>query len=307
MRLLVAGDTHGNTRWVCDCLIPLATDLGCAGIVQLGDFGYWEHTEDGVQYLDDVDAAAASAGIPLFWLRGNHDNVELLRERYDNVDHRTWFGLWRIREHVYHIPDGAVFEWQGLRFRAFGGAYSVDKDWRLELEAKRHRSAAYREDARRKKGLPPEPVPAAAGTIWFPGEEMSDEDMDGFLAEKVGDIDVVLSHDKPRSTPACGLKDLPLCLANQDRLQRALQHHKPALWLHGHLHLRSDVVLRGGTRVICLNCDDQAAGPGWRRADTFCVLDWQPDTSSAERPGKPKLTVITGADALAASTVADAA
>ncbi len=298
MRLLVAGDTHGNTRWVCDRLYPWAKDLGCDGIVQLGDFGFWEHTDDGVDYLDRVDAAAAAAGIPLFWLRGNHDNIALLRTRYDNADHRAAFGFWQVRDQVFHIPDGTVFAWDNLRFRAFGGAYSVDKDWRLKLEAKRHRAAEYREAGRRAKGLPAEPIPPAAGTVWFPEEELTDAQMAGLLRADVGAVDVVLSHDKPRSVPAAGFKDLPQCTANQDRLQRALVHHHPRLWLHGHLHTHFDVTLPGGTRVLSLNCDDQAAVRGWRAGDAFCLLHWD-----AEHPAAVRVT--PGAAALAALATAD--
>jgi hypothetical protein len=303
MRLLVAGDTHGNTRWICDYLYPRAKELRCDGIVQLGDFGYWEHTEDGVEFLDQVNDAAVDAGIPLFWLRGNHDNVELLTARYGNPDHRAWFGFWQVRDQIFHIPDGTAFEWQGLRLRAFGGAYSVDKEWRLKLEAKRYRAAAAREAGRRERGLAAEPIRSTAGTIWFPGEELTDAAMDGFLRENVGDVDVVLSHDKPRATPADGLKDLLECLANQDRLQRALDHHKPRLWLHGHLHRHSDWTLHNGTRVISLNCDDEAAHLGWRPGDTFCVLDW-----SAPEPGSnrgPHLRVTKGGVALVEQAAAD--
>lgn len=284
MRLLVAGDTHGNTRWVRDYLYPWAVDLHCDGIVQVGDFGFWEHEPAGVQFLDEVSRLAGATGVPLFWLRGNHDNIGLLRERYGAMEHRVEFGFWRVREGVMYIPDGCVFEWQGLRFRAFGGAYSVDKQWRLDLERKPGRGA---------------------GTLWFPGEELTDEEMDGLLAQKVGSIDVILSHDKPRASPSMGLKKFLECLPNQDRLQRAMDLHRPSLWLHGHLHRPVDQILWQGTRVIGLDCDDHAAGPGWRRTDSFCVLDWTPDWSSTERPGQPQVTVIPGAQAIAMLRVAD--
>ena len=42
MRILLAGDTHGNTTHV-RYLIDVAVDQGCDRIFQLGDFGAWEH------------------------------------------------------------------------------------------------------------------------------------------------------------------------------------------------------------------------------------------------------------------------
>lgn len=42
-RLLVAGDTHGNLPWI-GTLSTLAKRYECAGVLQLGDFGFWPNT-----------------------------------------------------------------------------------------------------------------------------------------------------------------------------------------------------------------------------------------------------------------------
>ncbi len=47
-RVLLAGDTHGNGRWVGH-LCKLARRHGCEVILQLGDFGFWPHTTAGLR------------------------------------------------------------------------------------------------------------------------------------------------------------------------------------------------------------------------------------------------------------------
>lgn len=47
-RILVAGDTHGNWVHWQRVLLPAAREHKVDGIVQLGDFGYWPLTSDGL-------------------------------------------------------------------------------------------------------------------------------------------------------------------------------------------------------------------------------------------------------------------
>lgn len=290
MRLLVAGDTHGNIEFISDYLYPCAADLGCDLIVQVGDFGYWEHDpEDDDDFLGRVDDAAHAFGIPFYWLRGNHDNIKYCLARYDV---HTEDGFLVCRDNVLHIPDGHVWTWGGHRLRAFGGAYSVDKDRRLKQEAQLYRRAAAREQARRDAGRPPRPIPSYQGWSWFPEEELTDAQMRAFLAADNGPLDVVLSHDKPikaepRHLP--GWRNLPGTVANQERLQSALDAHQPRLWIHGHLHLPYvDKVGtdRGTTTVVGLGCDDRAAPRFQRPADAWCVLELAPDKPIVRLDGR---------------------
>lgn len=281
MRLLILGDTHGNGPWLRDYVYPLALRLRIDAILQLGDFGFWEHMPAGVEYLDLVSQLACDTGIPMYALRGNHDKSSLVLERYgDKADPQ---GFIPVRDGVYYIPDGLVWEWPGSRFRAFGGAYSVDKEYRLDAEARAYEKAARKEAYRRQAGAEPKPIPSTAGTLWFPEEEMTDADMDRHLANWQGPVDVIVSHDKPRaSNPHWNRKDFPECLPNQDRLQRAALHHQPGWWLHGHLHVRyTDEIRVGGddksTVVVGLAPDREAAELRWRPTDSWCVLSTTPE------------------------------
>lgn len=278
MRIFVAGDTHGNTRFLADYLYTWAQRLGADVLLQLGDFGFWEHTDEGAAFLDRVGEVAASTGTPCCFLRGNHDNIALLRERYGTAP-ASPEGFWTIRRGLYHIPDGRAWQWAGRRFRAFGGAYSVDKQWRLDLEAKRRAKAQTRQRYRRLADQPPEPIPETAGTVWFPDEELTDDQYTWLLGADDSKVDILLSHDKPAmSNPGLKLKDEPGCRRNQQWLQRAVVHHRPDLMLHGHLHHPYADTIRSGddnafTKVVGLGCDDQAGGRGYRPTDAWCLLD----------------------------------
>ncbi len=282
MRLLIAGDTHGNTEFIRDYLYPCAADLGCDLIAQVGDFGYWEHVPQEDGFLDEVDAAAHTFGIPFYWLRGNHDNIKHCLDRYGAQRDDAGFVI--CRDNVRHIPDGHIWTWGGHRLRAFGGAHSPDKQWRLDQEAKLYRAAVSREQARRAQGKPAQPVPPTAGRLWFPEEELTDAQMWAFLDADSGPLDVVLSHDKPLTAWPRHLSNwtnLPGTVANQVRLQRALDAHRPALWIHGHLHIPyTDRV--ENTTVVGLGCDDRA-GRFQRAADAWCLLELT--------PGKPLVRI----------------
>ncbi len=263
---MLAGDTHGNTAFVTHYLYPTAVCLGVDHIIQVGDFGYWEHKPPGVRYLDVLDQAAVRSQIPLYWLHGNHDNHALALAKYKR---RTIEGFVPVRSHVFYIPQGASWMWEdgvvkpyardnagAITARAFGGAYSIDKAWRLDHERERN----------------------DPGSLWFPEEEMTDQEMAHLLAADSDPRTIVFSHDKPRSSnPGLPLKDMPECHFNQDRLQRALLAHTPSFWVHGHLHYRYADRVRSGddstTAVIGLGCDDLAADRFQKPWHAWAVLE----------------------------------
>lgn len=237
MKVMLAGDTHGYIAAI-EYLMFNAQREGCDAIFQVGDFGFWEHAEEGVDFLDDVAGLAENYNIPLFALDGNHDKTSLVLEKYK----ATWApgGFMTVRPNVFYSPRGNRWHWNGVRFISLGGAYSVDKWIRVDEEkdksAKIRKRNAYRGNYPKSEDT--------TGTLWFPEEEMTDEDMAGFLVDG-SPVDVILAHDKPRaSDPGWNRKDEPECWPNQDRLQLAIQTLQPKLFVHGHLHLRYNHMIR---------------------------------------------------------------
>ncbi len=274
MKILVAGDTHGNIRHT-EYLIRTAASQGCSRVFVVGDFGYWEHTKAGVQFLDQVDAYSSDWGIPVYFLDGNHDKTSLLLTKYDAPKNLDGDGFIVVRTNVFYARRGLRWTWDGLRFIALGGAYSVDKEMRLDQEE------------RFSSKFPPE-------SLWFPEEEMSDWDMSEILEDREP-VDVILAHDKPRgSNPRWHRKDIAETWPNQDRLQRAVQRLDPELYIHGHLHWpyvdqmwhSHDGITRDMhvTTVVGLDCDGHA-GPkdkSWTVLDTEKVRLTKRDTPQEE-------------------------
>jgi predicted phosphodiesterase len=263
VKILLAGDTHGDISH-CQYLVLKALTNECDRVFILGDFGYWEHQKAGVRFLDQLNEYASGLDVPVYFLDGNHDKTSLLMDRYGDLRDEEGFVI--VRPHVLYAPRGHRWTWDnGVRFIALGGAYSVDKDWRLQQEE------LYPDE------WPPE-------SLWFPEEEMSDEDMDHFLEDRT-QVDVMLAHDKPRSSsPKWNRKDLLECLPNQDRMQRAMRALRPKAYFHGHLHyFYTDEVWYGHdgptqdmvtTKVMGLLCNPEAGDSTYvNKSLSWQVLD----------------------------------
>lgn len=259
-RILFAGDTHTRTDHVYK-LLDVAVANDCSRIFQVGDFGYWEHEPWGVEFLDDINRYAHHVGVNICFLDGNHDNIRLLLEKYSsNVDAE---GFVIVRPRVRYAPRGHVWTWKGKTFMALGGAYSVDKNWRLAQE----QHAADEAD---------EPVSKHRGTWWFPEEEMTDGELSRYLTAAPQKINILLTHDKPRGTnPGWNRKDFPDCWPNQDRIQAAVRATAPDTLIHGHLHWRYEQQMehdRGVTHVIGLSSDPYTA-MRHKESDSWMVFD----------------------------------
>lgn len=265
MRILFAGDTHGDSTHV-RYLVGRAKASSCDRVFVLGDFGHWPHMADGRRFLEQLNNLATKEQVPIYFLDGNHDNMPPIyrtpqpADRYGFLHPTVVEGdKETVMTNIHYAPRGHQWIWGSKRFIALGGAYSVDKDYRLKEEARRGRS----------------------NYLWFETEEMTDGDMENILrtaSPRV--VDVMLAHDKPlRSQPDWNRKDLPECLPNQRRLQRAIDHLAPEHYFHGHLHyFYTDTVQIGGTgkpcNVVGLDCNAEAAqSPNYDRTKSWLVFD----------------------------------
>lgn len=270
VRVLFAGDTHGATPHVV-YLLRTAQKQACPKVFVVGDFGFWEHTHEGRVFLDKVNRLAHQSEIDVAALDGNHDNWSLVLDTYTERDDD---GLVVVRDHIRYAPRGHRWTWGTTRILALGGAASLDKEWRLEEEGRLSAKAIRKSKFRQAAGGAPAPPRNYAGTLWFPDEELSDDDVETVLADGTP-VDLLLTHDKPRrSRLGFNRKDDAAAWPNQERVQRVVDAYGPARLVHGHLHVRYTDRL-DDTAVEGLACDYNAgfALPGYRREDSWMVLE----------------------------------
>lgn len=219
-KILVCGDTHGNTSAICNVAIPMARKNGCKLIVQVGDFGYWEHTQEGVRFLNKVSKCLVREDMTMIWLDGNHENHPMLWREYwpSGPD-----GFCTIRENLHYLPRGTVWKIGHVTCLALGGAFSIDRDWRIGEEL--------------YSGKPE--------TLWWSTEMIRFEEATQAVknAKEKGPVDIMFTHDCPTGTDIEGIhsKDkwiYPETWQNRDLLREVFDEVQPKLLIHGHYHTR---------------------------------------------------------------------
>lgn len=257
-RVLLAGDVHGNGKWV-GTLCKLASRHGCDTILQLGDFGYWPHTDKGLRFLDQVDRHAERYGVRcLYWIDGNHENHEMLAGLKADED-----GFVTIGDRCRYAPRGHRWSWGRVDFGALGGAFSMDHHYRVE------------------------------GVSWWPNEMPTDADVAN-LGE--APLDVLLCHDAPEGAPIrkfeLRARDEMLCSLVRERILQAVKATRPELVVHGHWHRRTSSELgwptdRDGelhwasTQVEGLAADKQGDHRAWAvlEVDPLKFIDGEAEVS----------------------------
>lgn len=255
-RIAFAGDWHENTDWP-ERAIEHAKELGADVVVHLGDFGY-NFTRP---FLDGVTAELSRAGIPLLFVDGNHENFTRLYRYPVGPD-----GLRKLTDGVWHLPRGFRWEWGAVHFLALGGAYSVDRPYRVP------------------------------GVSWWPEETIGRADVARVAAS--GFADVLISHDCPAGVVIPGIDDrttpppfppLEILRANEHRqvLRAAIDQVQPSVIWHGHYHVRYETVADlgyGPVMVRGLDCDGSSLEANVQVVDVRDLLVRPRPTSAPQSP-----------------------
>ena len=175
-------------------------------ILQCGDFGYWPGNR---RYSPAINIEPCSTHI--HWIDGNHEDFNALRDLVETDD----LALSDELPNVSYQPRGSTLELPDGRNVLFaGGAFSVD-------------------NAIRKPGKD-----------WFPDfETLTESELDNFPDPSQIQIDIVVSHTKPREFNVKGLS-YDLWPAWWDRtldpservLSEILRRYQPKQWFLGHFH-----------------------------------------------------------------------
>ena len=238
--VFLTGDTHGDFIRFHSSRFPEQQEMTRDDIViVLGDFGgIWydcDEEKDKLNWLEELP-------FTLCYVDGNHENFQRYYEgEFEIVDFHGGKAH-KVRDNVYHLMRGHIFDFEGKKFFAMGGASSHDIDDGILDPASFKSDEEFNEvcslwswEGRmfRVKGL-----------SWWPEEIPSKEEMDfgeKNLREHNYTVDYVISHCLPQEVlPFIHIHDHDdLTLYFNKLLQNGLKFDK---WYCGHYHMNTCVM-----------------------------------------------------------------
>lgn len=125
--IYVTGDTHAKFDKFSTANFPEQKGMTRDDYVIIcGDFGgVWTYNESTTEESCWLDWLSKKT-FTLLFVDGNHENFDRLK-KFPVVNFHGGKAH-RIRENIYHLMRGYVFELEGKKFFAFGGAQSHDID-----------------------------------------------------------------------------------------------------------------------------------------------------------------------------------
>lgn len=126
MSVYVTGDCHGDWWKLHDEALGSQNKLTKEDfVIVCGDFGIWHDTEG---HESESLNRLAKQPFTILFVDGNHENFDrLYGDEFEVVDFHGGKAH-KIRDNVYHLMRGYIFELCGKKFFAFGGASSHDID-----------------------------------------------------------------------------------------------------------------------------------------------------------------------------------
>lgn len=232
MKILILGDVHacwGDLNIVIARALRKHPDIDY--MVQVGDLGYaWP----GVKpfkflktFMED-DLLEKASRIPWHWLDGNHENHNQL-----DADGGGW------QPGMIFQPRGSVVNFGEAKAMFFGGASSIDKEYRVQ------------------------------GTSWWPQEAITYGQILSAL-EHQGPIDIMFSHEFPLAFKYGSYKK-EFGKGDKQALDALRVQFRPKWWIFGHHHTYQAGETEG-TQWACAPCIEEHQAILWD-GDSLTLLD----------------------------------
>lgn len=200
----------------------------------------------------------------IYCVRGNHEQrPELIKSMNlvndENVHNKVW--MEPTFPNIRYFVDGKIYDLLGYSALVIGGAYSIDKWYRLAR-------AGYSRDEVETSD------PRKCG--WFKDECLTAIEMDTIMAEVQGEsVDFILSHTCPLSWEPV---DLFLNGIDQSTVDKSMEVWLNTLknkitwkvWLFGHYH--ADRLERPGVEMFYTEMENMETI--WQRWTSGKELDW---------------------------------
>lgn len=211
--IYVTGDIHGEVRtllnWLDKCHIPHEKEqiIVLLGDVGVNYFGGYADRERKVLLQD--------SNRTYFCIHGNHEKrPESISSYYQLLWHDGLVYMEDEFPNLLFAKDGEVYDLEGLQTLVIGGAYSVDKWYRLRR-----------------------------GWGWWDDEQVSEEHRAEILEEvkRIKSVDLVLTHTCPYEWEP---RELFLSGLDQSTVDDSMEHWLSEIeanleyryWLFGHFH-----------------------------------------------------------------------
>lgn len=225
MNFFASGDTHGkNYQRICTMIEQYECSPKNSALIILGDAGFNFFLDKREQ---KEKKRVNNLGYAIYCVRGNHE------ERPENLDgiEKVWDNEvqgWVMRQpqfpNIKYFIDGNSYCIGGHSCLVIGGAYSVDKHYRLMRAS----------------------LNGSSFTGWFPQEQLTAEEMHNIDAKVVNHkFDIVLTHTCPFDWQPIDLFLPSVCQSDVDNtmeiwLNKLKDKFEWKLWLWGHYHADRD-------------------------------------------------------------------
>lgn len=212
--IYITGDLHGNIEQIKHVMNKVNCKIDNV-IIQLGDagFNYYMNKKD-----KQVKDFVYNYDINWFIIRGNHDCNPIYNKNIEEVEFYGNLGyVEKDYPNIFYAKNGEVYNIQGNEFLVLGGAYSVDKWYRIEHNYK-----------------------------WFDDEQMTKEGKENFMQSNIIKVDNILTHTCPYSNMP---KHLFLSQVDQSTVDNSMEYFLEEVkkkvqyknWFFGHFHANEKI------------------------------------------------------------------
>lgn len=194
--IYITGDCHADWKRFSADSFPEQKEMTRDDfVIVCGDFGIWHDDKTERWWFKWFE----EKNFTVLFVDGNHENFDrLYSDEFDVVDFHGGKAH-KIRENIYHLMRGYVFDLCGKKFFAFGGASSHDIDDGI-LDMKDYKTTKELVDDYNKRTKRGEML-RINHISWWEQELPSEEEMAfglGNLEENGNKVDFIVSHCCPQ-------------------------------------------------------------------------------------------------------------
>lgn len=197
--IMFCGDSHCDFMFLHSKL-EYAKQHMIENIIVCGDFGYWPDDPQGFCFLSYLNTFMKEKFTrqKLYWVDGNHEDFNSIKKLPQNEISEI-----PEVERCFYIPRGCVVEIDSRKIMGFGGAVSIDKQYRVVNES------------------------------WFIEESITDEQINKLKHDKV---DILVTHDSPLNILREDYKNDTESTINREKIKKICDIVNPNILIHGHYH-----------------------------------------------------------------------